>query len=1546
MSKNTKTDVNEPDENETVYAYFYGTEPDSNYIDITLSDEDCGLASYEINLYDANGERIIAQAVTGLEEGIEKTTTLKYTTAVTNPETGEVSEHTTSEDVTYISPVKQAEAERIVFTEDGDYYLEVIVTDIDGNRTAIKRKYVVDTTAPSIESLNYEIESGILNYLTFGIYGNQNISLSLKINDGQYGTGVESKNVVLYWGGHEYKSEQNNDGKYVFNLEVNDPLPDTSLVPYIIVTDRIGHESKYYFTTIENATNIPAVPEEKLVIDDGLIDEKNGVILVLESEAPTFTITPTGKAVRTDLGNSGKELYFGRSDETESNMLNFTFEDNEGLGSFDIKLYDSEGKECQDMNVAHDFMEKEKLDERTINIDKLDTGRYKISVDLKDVAGNTQSIPADCQFNYSDFYVDKTAPTIIDTQYEVVSSILKYLSFGIFGKETITISVKVEDNQYGSGVESVELMWGDDKKHCYTSEEKDGVYTFKSLEPEYEAIPRIVVKDKLGNEETYYFTTNKQAEDNNNNKGIGELIIDDTSENHISLALEKNKPDVNINVPENYDEYIVAGETWYATPIEYIVSASDVTAESNVISGINRIEIEEDDSREVNSRKEQKFVSENGEEYVFEEKLFRDTATYTYPIEKDGHYKITANAYDNAENSNSTEKNFSIDVENPKIIRFHFGDFVNDEPFFERDYGYFFMEKTAVRIYVEDLGTSSGFCEVHLYLQGVSGEEEIHHILSGSQLLIDEITGEKYALFAEEYAIPMGFKGNVYAEVIDNVRHTSEKISADGNIIENNDIHKDVSGIDITENTPSYRTDANNNMLYNSNIPLTISVNDNFSGISTIEWSIAGDNESGTITVDIDGNIINNSEAAFVLEDSVVMEKNLVTALKFGITVDNNINGNFVNVTLTDRSGNISSNQKIYSIDMTEPTISAVMSNTTPSNSTYYNTTQDITIYITERNFNPNDVKVLLNETEQPVTWNQNGDTEKSDTTVYTGNFSITNDGKYTFSVEYADMAGNIGNTFIQPGFTIDTTAPQVVNNFEDFGKIGDEYIYYNLKQRDNAKAIISVKEANFNELDMNVNVSYKDPGNSHTDSDWKTYKYTAKWKQEGDMNTLVIPFTEDNVYKIQMSPKDRAGNPANFEVDGKKYPDQTAVFEADYTVPVITERSGKGVKEDDVSFIDFYDFERRSEESPSITFQDTNIERIDYYIRRYTPVYTNGKEIGKIEPLEINNKVETIDEISDTIEYSYYVPSITYNLENFLDDGVYSVKLTAYDKAGNASKINDNTFIRMISIDVLAYIENSNSKTGEGWYSFENENGPISKQPDSFSDLDIVVLSKLADKSRVCLIDKATTDEMDTKITSSEDSLFDKSMYKAGAYRYTLPGKYFEETFTADADTNLYLRVENAGNYLDIGEIYIDNTDPTCNILSEHYKSWGYFSGSGNQTITFDSISEELNVEKTEAYIDGETISVSEDGSTPLKYSRNTNELLLTLTPGSHTVGLLLVDMAQNSTGIPEVQHLAIGIKGLWQNFWYIVVIALLVLIGIVAAVIIGRHIKNKRIS
>ena len=42
------------------------------------------------------------------------------------------------------------------------------------------------------------------------------------------------------------------------------------------------------------------------------------------------------------------------------------------------------------------------------------------------------------------------------------------------------------------------------------------------------------------------------------------------------------------------------------------------------------------------------------------------------------------------------------------------------------------------------------------------------------------------------------------------------------------------------------------------------------------------------------------------------------------------------------------------------------------------------------------------------------------------------------------------------------------------------------------------------------------------------------------------------------------------------------------------------------------------------------------------------------------------------------YVPQMIYTLEGFTVDGVYSAKLTAYDKAGNKSELNDNTYERI----------------------------------------------------------------------------------------------------------------------------------------------------------------------------------------------------------------------------------------------------------------------------
>ena len=199
--------------------------------------------------------------------------------------------------------------------------------------------------------------------------------------------------------------------------------------------------------------------------------------------------------------------------------------------------------------------------------------------------------------------------------------------------------------------------------------------------------------------------------------------------------------------------------------------------------------------------------------------------------------------------------------------------------------------------------------------------------------------------------------------------------------------------------------------------------------------------------------------------------------------------------------------------------------------------------------------------------------------------------------------------------------------------------------------------------------------------------------------------------------------------------------------------------------------------------------------------------------------------------------------------------------------------------------------------------------KPDSFSDLSIVVLSKSAD-TRICLVDKATDTSTDTNITDDAGALFDDGMYSVGAYRYTLSGDYFAKNYTADADTNLYLRVENGGAALDLGEMYIDNTDPHCDI-PEHFNDWGWVRGSGAQQLTFKNVSEVLDVNDTVAYVDGETVHLSnssKSGKIPFSYDEKNSEITLTLEPGSHKVGLLLADRAGNTGSVKEVQHLAIG--------------------------------------
>lgn len=1370
-----------------------------------------------------------------------------------------------------------------VYTNDKEHYLKVVINDNNLSRIIINvddaenglefsedgketqgRKWICENDS------NGNTKTYFIKIFDLGLSPNTNHAIAVTAFDGHnsskaVGLTIDSDNDEI-----EYK---------VFYDPDNENEPDIKFFP-IEETEAVGN---YYGNGVElNSINI-AVSD-----DNGLSNysvKVNGTDITSIDLSSGEMTSGTYTTVVTETDENG-EIQTVTSVATETYPIPVT----KSTYSFSLD------------NKAFPFVK----DGNPVD------GKYDIVVSAEDLAGNEH------KDTYS-FIIDTTAPIIENCEYKYNKSLLKYLSFGLFGNESYEISIKASDpalgdNTPGIGIKSVVLKWDSQSYEGKYNAETD-MYEFEALPIGHNDIPVIVITDILGNSANYCMVSSDDIDDNNDYKAAIQL---NEGKGEIPLVLENTPPRSGIIPPEAFKT--IEGETdtltvykqvfednhiewWYPNDIEYQIYAQDKD------SGLYSVNITQNSE---NLAEETKYGNT-----AFHDGVFNDRVSYSYKLTDEGDYTLFVYAVDNAQNSDKEHPLpeqtaiIHIDKTNPQITEFQFGGETDPGDTVERaTYGFFFMEDTEVRVYVEDNGISSGLNNVVLYLDNVNGENKTF-TKDASSFDTDQQNGRKYAAFT----IEKGFKGKVASIVTDNVGHSSGFINANGNIVEDAEIHSRTSSIEIIENEPAKQNDAHDVPLYNTSIPITVSVVDTFSGISRIEWSIADDNESGMIEVDNDGNWRNVSGDAQIVEDTIEREQNLITKLQFVIVVDSNTNGNMVHVSFTDRSGNSTDGyEKSYSIDTTAPEISASLGEGNAINGYYYNTDKTITVSIKERNFDPGAVVVKVNNNAQTVKWNEQAASVTGDETVHIGTFTLNTDGEYDFSISYTDMAGNYGNVYTQSRFVIDKTRPKISNNFDSFGSADDENIYYNISQKDKAKAEITVVETNFYPEDMQITVYYQPAGSKHSDFsvDWPTYHYSSDWKDNGDgKHTLIIPFTEDGVYKIVMSPVDRAGNVGDFSKGtNSQYPSETAIFETDYKAPIIVSRGNKSVKSNDIKFYELYDFERRNDAAPTVVFEDTNIDYIVCDRQKYTPVYSNGREIGEIKPEDISSK-------SNEIVPDAYVPQMVYTLDNFTTDGVYSAKLIAYDKAGNASVLNDNTYVRMVdpTAKVLAYIENSNRENLEGWYSFEDENGPISKQPSSFSDISIVVFSKKSNDTHIYLVDKETNEPTDTNITDSKDALFDEGMFEVGAYRYTLPGEYFEKNYTADANTNLYLRVENNGGKFDLGEIYIDNTDPVCD-LPEHFHDWGWFKGSGNQTLTFDNISEVLDTNETVAYVDGQTIylsNVAGNETSPFSYDEKNDKLTLTLEPGSHKVGLLLVDRAGNTKSITEVQHLAIGNYRIW---------------------------------
>lgn len=513
---------------------------------------------------------------------------------------------------------------------------------------------------------------------------------------------------------------------------------------------------------------------------------------------------------------------------------------------------------------------------------------------------------------------------------------------------------------------------------------------------------------------------------------------------------------------------------WFSDDVEYSVDLSD-----NV--GLYSAEVT------INGEVVDSFIASSGD---VSSKLLKANTSKVEP-KSDGSYEIIVNTTDNSGNSNSWRDVIYIDRVAPSIEKFSIlaegykeGNTINGDD----KYGFYLKDASKVEIYVSDGDISSGMNKVYYSLINASGG-----VTAGT---VDIVNG------VGTVEIPQNFKGFISAYASDMVGNIGKTNKPDGVVSEDGNVHVNTSSINMTLPETVYKDNKGYN-LYNSGISISTDIRDTTSGIRSIEWGI-NDETRGVVTIDNDGNI--DGDVASV----GTRDKNLVISLNKILGVENNENSLNVWVRTIDRAGHVSESSRVVSIDTDKPVIEVAYGETIGSG--YYDSNRVATVKITERNFNPSDVKFS-------GTYGTVGSWRNVEGNTWVAEVVFSDDGEYQWGVDYTDMAGNKGMGYSSEKFTIDKTAPVFdVTYSNNSSENGNFY-------KEGRTATVSIIEKNFNE---NL-VKLEGDG------------VISGWSHSGDKHTANIVFNDDGKYKFSLSTSDLAGNTSSVYDSGEFVIDKTA---------------------------------------------------------------------------------------------------------------------------------------------------------------------------------------------------------------------------------------------------------------------------------------------------------------------------------------------------------------------------------------------------------------------
>jgi hypothetical protein len=252
-----------------------------------------------------------------------------------------------------------------------------------------------------------------------------------------------------------------------------------------------------------------------------------------------------------------------------------------------------------------------------------------------------------------------------------------------------------------------------------------------------------------------------------------------------------------------------------------------------------------------------------------------------------------------------------------------------------------------------------------------------------------------------------------------------------------------------------------------------------------------------------------------------------------------------------------------------------------------------------------------------------------------------------------------------------------------------------------------------------------------------------------------------------------------------------------------------------------------------------------------------------------------------------------------FQNDGIYEIKATAYDIAGNNSGEKVYTYVVMRNTELMAFIPKDIQET------FHN----IGMRAIDFDSIPILVY--IANDARFDIkIGDTLVSESDYNILSTREIV-----NQVTEYNISIPNSYIASTFYEDNQVyDMPINVINTtGQLLTLGRMIIDNVKPYGEFEADLTEGKGFYGVSERQ-VQIVKLSDNIDEDATTVKVNDENI--------PFVYDATARTITFTLTKSDsfghpwagYSIKAILVSTAGNEYALTELHDIYVGtLFGRW---------------------------------